>query len=189
MAPSNQEVRKQLDLELNRLTRAIEQFRVDSQRFFVGDQNVPPEDLKDRITGEFRRLRAMAHRSGTAASFRLTSLEAKFNSQLDLYGRRMRDLEVGAAKKRVVVETAPDPMTEGVLVGRGARDNAVETLYKGLYLNGGSRSNPSMDLDKFRSYINKQADTIRQKTGADGVQFRIAVEDGKMKLKAKPVKG
>lgn len=188
MAQTNQELRKQLDLELNRLARAIEQFRIDSQRFFGGDLNVPPEDLKETIAGDLRRLRALASKGGTAGTFRLSSLEAKFNSQADLLNRRLREMETGGKRRAVVEEKEPDPMGEGVLVGRGGRDNAVETLYKGLYLRGGKR-NPSMDLEKFRSYIHKQTDTIRQKTGAQGVQFRIAVEDGKMKLKAKPVKG
>lgn len=188
MAPSNQELRKQLDIELNRLTQAIEQFRINSQRFFGGDLNVPPEDLKEQIASDFRRLRALASKGGTAGSFRLTSLEAKFNSQADLFNRRIREMETGGKRRAVVQEREPDPMSDGVLMGRGARDNAVETLYKGLYLGAGNRT-PSMDLEKFRSYIHKQTDTIRQKTGAQGVQFRIAVEDGKMKLKAKPVKG
>ena len=186
--PSNQELRQQLDIELNRLTRAIERFRVDIQRFFGGDLNIPPEDLKETIAGDLRRLRALASRGGTAGMFRLSSLEAKFNSQADLFNRRIREMETGAKRRAVVAAQEPDPLAEGVLMGPGARDNAVETLYKGLYLRGSHR-NPSMDLEKFRSYIQKQTDTIRQKTGAQGVQFRIAVEDGKMKLKAKPVKG
>lgn len=186
--PSNQELRKQLDIELGRLTRAIEQFRIDGQRFFGGDLNVPPETLKEDITANLRRLRALASKGGTAGHFRLSSLEAKFNSQTDLYNRRMRELETGNQRRTVNLEKEPDPATDGVVMGRGARDNAVETLYKGLYLQRGNR-NPSMDIEKFRSYIHKQTDTIRQKTGAQSVKFRIAVEDGKMKLKAKPVKG
>lgn len=185
--PSNQELRKQLDIELGRVTRAIEQFRIDSQRFFGGDLNVPPETLKENIAADLRRLRALASKSGTAGNFRLSSLEAKFNSQTDLFNRRLRELETGN-QRRAALEKEPDPAADGVVMGSGARDNAVETLYKGLYLQRGSR-NPSMDLEKFRSYIQKQTDTIRQKTGAQSVKFRIAVENGKMKLKAKPIKG
>lgn len=186
--PNQKEQRQQLDVELNRLQREIEQFRIDSQRFFGGDLHIPPEDLKERISGNLRRLRALASRSGTVGSFRLNALEAKFNSQLDLFGRRLREQEIGGKRLPAARESNPDPMTDGVVVGRGGRDNAVETLYKNLYLRDGKR-NPSMDLEKFRGYIQQQTAKIRQKTGADGVQFRIAVEDGKMKLKAKPVKG
>ncbi|MDA8015913.1 MAG: hypothetical protein MPN21_00585 [Thermoanaerobaculia bacterium] len=189
MAPSNnQELRRQLDLELGRLTRAIEQFRIDTQRYFGGDLNIPPEELKESIAGDLRRLRGLASKGGTAGRYRLSSLEARFNSQADLFNRRLREMETGGKRRTAAADQEADPMGEGVLMGQGARDNAVETLYKGLYLQSGSR-NPSMDLEKFRSYLNQQTETIRKKTGAESVKFRIAMEDGKMKLKAKPVKG
>ena len=179
--------RGQLKLELERLSNGIEQFRVECARFFGGDLKVPPENLKDRLVVDIRRLRALASKGGTASSFRLSSLEARFNSQLDLYNRRLREQEIGPRRK---AETAPqaDPARDGVVVGKKGADNAVETLYKGLYLRGNQRS-PSMDLEKFRSYIDRQTQAIQQKTGASNVQFRIAIEDGKMKLKARPLKG
>ena len=45
-----------------------------------------------------------------------------------------------------------------------------------------------MDLDRFGAYLERQAEAIRSKTGCREIQFRVAVEDGKMKLKAKPIR-
>jgi hypothetical protein len=183
---SAQEMRAQLNKEFDRLQREIEKYRVDSARFFGGDLKIPPEDHKEQIASDLRRLRALASRGGAAGSFRLNSLEARFNSQVDLFNRRMREQEMGG-RRVVAVEKPPDPMKDGVVIGKSAANNAVETLYKGLYLQKG-QSSPAMDLERFRSYIHKQASTIQSKTGASDVQFRIAVEDGKMKLKARPIK-
>ena len=177
--------RNALDQEVEILTRWIEQFRIDSLRYFGGDLKIPPEDLKTQITVKFRQIRTGGVK-GVADNFRLNSLEARFNSQLDLYNRKLREREQGGARKAAKTQKAPDP-TQGVVVGSAGHSNAVEVLYKGLYLNSGSR-NPGMDLEKFRSYIDRQAAVVRSKTGADNIQFRIAVEDGKMKIKAKPVK-
>jgi len=44
-----------------------------------------------------------------------------------------------------------------------------------------------MELEAFRGYISRQIESIRIKTGCDAVQFRLATEEGKLKLKAKPV--
>ena len=44
-----------------------------------------------------------------------------------------------------------------------------------------------MEPAAFRGYLAQQIESIRLKTGCDAVQFRIATEDGKLKLKAKPV--
>ena len=41
-------------------------------------------------------------------------------------------------------------------------------------------------FDSFQSYLKKQASQIRKKTGCEQVRFRIASEDGQLKLKAKP---
>ena len=171
--------------EVHRLTQGIEQFRIDSLRYFAGDLKVPPEELKTQISSGFRRLRVGGIK-GVADNFRLNSLEARFNSQIDLYNRKLREREQGGSRKVAKQKAAPDPM-RGVTLGKNGDSNAVEVLYKGLYLSGGSR-NPSMDLEKFRSYIDRQAAVVRSKTGCEDIQFRIAVEDGKMKIKAKPVK-
>ena len=42
-------------------------------------------------------------------------------------------------------------------------------------------------IDSFQTYLRRQTEAIRQKTGCDEVQFRVAEEDGKLKLKARPV--
>ncbi len=184
-APSPADVAKKIERQLDRLAASIQQFRIDSQRFFAGDLPLPPDELRERLIAELRRLRS-ANLKGAAATFRLGSLEAQLNSHLDLFTRRQREREQGP---RRIAEQGPslaDPET-GVLVGRKAERGAVEALYKGLYLKSGTR-NPKMDLERFRSYLDRQAEVIRSKTGCEEIQFRIAAQDGKMKLKARPIR-
>ena len=45
-----------------------------------------------------------------------------------------------------------------------------------------------MDLDAFATYLARQQQLIRDRTGCDQVSFRIVEENGKKKLKAKPVR-
>ncbi len=175
----------ELDAVLNRLMREIERFRIDSQRFLAGDLEIPPEELKDRIAASFKRLRATGIR-GVSERFRMNTLEAKFNSQSDLYRRRMRERERGAVRLPGVGRTAPDA-SKGVVFGENGHLQAVEVLYKGLYLQTGTR-NPKMDLERFRTYIHRQADTIREKTGCADIQFRVSMEEGRAKIKAKPIR-
>ena len=173
-----------IEQEMNQLDRSIKKFQIDAQRFLVGDLHIPPEELRESIVSTLRRLRNTGTR-GVAENFRLNSLEARFNSQVDLYNRKVRRREEGQSRA-ATKKKAPDPM-KGVVVGQGGEGNAVEVLYKGLFLETGARK-PSMDLEKFRSYINRQAEVIRSKTGCSDIHFRVAVEEGTMKIKAKPVK-
>ncbi len=180
---ARQAANQQLERDVDRLAASVRKFRIDSQRFFAGDLKVPPDELRERITADFRRLRS-ASLKGAAANFRLGTLEAQFQSHLDLFGRRLRERELGETRRDAGVEEArlPDPK-KGVVLGPKESSAAVEALYRGLY-----RPDSAMDLERFRSYIHRQAEVIRSKTGCREIQFRIAVQDGKMKLKAKPVR-
>ncbi len=172
---------KQLQQDIDRLAVSIQRFRVDSQRFFAGDLKLPPDELREKITSDLRRLRG-ASLKGAAVNFRLGTLEAKFQSHLDLFGRRLRVREKGEIGSPAGAKKPATDPSKGVVLGAGANVSAVDALYHGLY-----RRNPKMDLEKFRAYINRQAEVIRGKTGCHEIQFRIAVQDGKTKLKAKPI--
>ncbi|MEM7351774.1 MAG: MXAN_5187 C-terminal domain-containing protein [Acidobacteriota bacterium] len=180
---ADQAANKKLERDIDQLAASIQRFRVDSQRFFAGDLPVPPEEQRERILAELRRLRG-ASLKGAAANFRLGSLEAQFQSHLDLFGRRLRARELGAdGGARVTEKKDRYDATKGIVVGSKDRKEAVAALYEGLY-----RYNPKMDLERFRTYIDRQTEAIRAKTGCQEIQFRIAVQDGKTKLKAKPLR-
>ncbi len=173
---------KQLQREIDRLAVSIRRFRIDSQRFFAGDLKLPPDELRERIASDLRRLRS-SNRKGAAVNFRLGTLEAKFQSHLDLFGRRLRKREQSELQASAELAKPPPDPKKGVILGPEANSPAVEALYQGLY-----RRNPKMDIERFRSYIQHQAEVIRAKTGCREIQFRIAVQDGKMKLKARPIR-
>ena len=172
---------KKLEKDLEILTRMVQQFRIQGQRFLVGDLPIPPDELRDKIQAELRKMRSVSLK-GAAIKFRLSSLEAQFNSQLDLFGRRLRGREEAgrAAQGSAASERRLDPV-QGIVFGRELDAEGTKALYSGL-------PNPSMSFDKFRSYLGRQADTIRAKTGCSEIQFRVAVQDGKLRLKAKPVR-
>lgn len=168
-----------------RLERDIHQLRVDFERFFNGALPFPPEEQRNRVHNHLRYLRNVSG-MGVAESFQLGNIEARFNSYNELFNRRMRDLEEGRKK---VVHLPPPPAPaydpdQGIVLGDRMPEAAVEALYRGLVSSGdGAR----IDLGSFRAYLGKQIDAIRQKTGCSDVQFRLALEDGKLKLKARPL--
>lgn len=177
---------RNLEKDFAEISDAIHHFRIEIQRYFAGDIHIPPETQKDRLAARIRQLRNSGLR-GVAENFRLTTLESQFNSQVDFYNRKMREKEQGS-QRRLVPEGPPPPdPSQGVVYGSKGHANAVEILYKGLYLQSGNR-NPSMDLEKFREFVGKQAEAIRAKTGCSDIQFRVEIEEGKPKLKAKPVR-
>lgn len=176
----------QAEQELDRLARAIHELRIEFERFFNGALQIPPEEKRKDIQRHIRRLRG-ANLQGAAETFRLGSLEARFNSLNELYNRRLRDHEEGRAH-RPAAAGAPSghDAGHGVVLDESVDPKAVEALYSGLQSRPGT--SPQFDLDSFRTYLRRQVSSLREKTGCREVQFRVSEEDGKMRLKAKPLR-
>jgi hypothetical protein len=169
---------------LDQLGRDLKQLQVDYERFFNGALPFPPEELRTRIQGQLRQLRNL-NLTAAVDNFRMADLEARYNTYNELWNRRVRDLEEGrhARPQTAAPETPRYDVERGILVAGPVAPEAAEALYQGL-----ARSEaPKFDLDSFRAYLERQAAAIRTRTGCGQVQFRLAAEDGKMKLKARPV--
>lgn len=175
-----------LEPRLARLAALIEKFRIQVERFFNGGRDRPPEDERVEVQAALRDLRSLSIRTA-ADQFRLSGLEARFNLLSETYGRRLRDREEGrgtAARLHAPARPASRyDVEQGVVVGRSAEPEAVEALFAGLARKGAASR---LDLETFRGYIARQVEEIRARTGAEQVQFRLAEEDGRIKLKAKP---
>jgi hypothetical protein len=178
--------------EVDLLAKGVQQLKIEFERFFSGSAKLPPEELRNRVQQQLRNLRNASGSSGSTAvdSFRLADLEARFNSYNELFNRRLRDSEEGHRRTRSV---SPPPPAEsafnvqkGVVVIGDPAPQMVEALYDGLVAGG---EPPRFDLASFGNYIARQASAIREKMGCEGVQFRLVSEDGKVRLKARPIAG
>ena len=181
---------------IDRLAGEIRQLRVDFERFFSGALLIPPDELRRRVQADLRQLRNV-NAMTAVERFRLSDLEARHNSYDELFSRRLRDREEGrrrAGQTAVAAPPSPPPARydpgAGIVIGHEPDPRAVAALYDGLTTvgaAGGSGEGPRFDLASFGSYLQRQAAAIRDKTGCAEVQFRLAAEDGKLKLKARPV--
>ena len=192
------------------LAGEIRQLRVDFERFFSGALLIPPDELRRRVQARLRQLRSLNSMSAVDR-FRLGDLEARHNSYDELFTRRLRDREEGrlragpvsppplltpprpssaAGNPRGAAGAAADPGAGGIVIGADPDPRAVAALYAQVTAAdapGGGAEGPRFDLASFGSYLQRQAAAIRAKTGCDEVQFRLAAEDGKLRLKARPL--
>ncbi len=171
---------------LDQLEREIQTLRIDFDRFLSGALPFPPEDLRTRIQNQLKNLRHATLRSAVDG-FRLGVFEARFNSYNELFNRRVREREEG---RRIARAAAPPPPTRfdpsrGIVVAGKVDPRAAEALYTALA--AGAGGNPNFDLNSFQSYLERQTTALRAKTGCSAVSFRLAEEDGKLKLKARPI--
>lgn len=177
------------DRELDQVEREIRQLKIEFEKFFNGALDVPPVQMRSRLAMRLKKLRN-ANVKSVVTGFRLSNLEARFSSLREITERRLRQHEEGRAPDgRPVREVSTrrfDP-SRGIVFGDTVEPAAVEALYDGLQTRPGQ--GPRFDLDSFRTYLERQARAIRDKTGCTSVQFRLADGgDGHMKLKARPVR-
>jgi hypothetical protein len=183
-APAPPPARRSIQEDLEKLSVDIQQLRIEFERFLSGAVATPPEELRSRVQALFRQLRGRTTHS-VAEGFQLGELEARFNTYNERFNRRLREVEEGRPASRAI---APPPrrfdVRRGVVFGPAIDPEAVEALYQEL---AGAGGGPKFDLGSFQSYIERQVGAIRAKTGCSEVQFRLAEEEGKLKLKARPV--
>jgi hypothetical protein len=170
--------------DLDRLEQDIHTLRIDFERFFNGDLEVPPEQFREAIRSQIAALQASTKTA--IDSFRLGALEARFHSYSELFNRRMRgrELQHGPRHQRAAARPATDPAA-GIVLGAQFDSAGVAPLFRHLYRGDHSGA---MDLATFTDYLTKQHELIRARTGCAKVSFRIVEEDGRKKLKAKPVR-
>jgi hypothetical protein len=168
---------------LDALERRLRAFQIDYERFLAGARATPPEEAEAELGNAVRELRV--HARSAADGFRLSALEARFNSYRELFKKRLRESEIGLRPRLPIEEPARHDPHEGVTVSRRVEEDWAAALFQGLY--GGGRA-PDIDLDSFRRYLERQVATLREKTGCSSVRLRVVDSDGKMKLRAKPVR-
>ena len=172
-----------LEPTIQEISNKIQQLRVTYRRFFAGALDVPPDAERLAISRKLKVLRNISQMT-PVDRFRITNLEAQFNSYCEMFGRRVRDQEQGytAQGAREFQPKSGFDVEAGVVFHSKPSPEGVEALYQGLAKRG-SR----LELDTFRSYLDKQIVGIRKKTGCSSVQFRLVSENGKVRLKAKPI--
>jgi hypothetical protein len=173
--------------ELDGLEAAIRELKVEFEKFFNGAVRIPPESLKTNIEARFRRLRTQPLRL-FSDRFRLTSLEARFNSLNELFNRRLREIEKGSRPGDVHVKERSevlDPFS-GLELRDSADRKAAEVLYRELYRSSG-RSR-KVDFDTFQQFLGKQIESVRKKTGCRRVRMWISGEGEELRLRARPVR-
>ena len=177
-----------IQASIDRLDRDIQQLKIDFERFFTGNLPTPPEEFRTAVRRQIQSLRATPMQA-LVDRFRLNTLEARFNTLNELFNRRLREREEGATAPpgRVAAPTTRryDPY-QGIVVGEAPPPEAIQALYRELYNDDTPSAGSS--FQRFHSYLLGQMAAIRERSGCDEVKFRIATEDGRLKLKARPVR-
>jgi hypothetical protein len=199
-----------LDDELDALDRSIRQLQIEWEKFFGGVERKPPNDLKARVEAVVRRL-ANAEMRNNAERFRYHTLSARYNTFNELWSKKLRAREEGKplgihglradalpppppapagdrGAARAQADFGPAPTGE-VRVARPDDAQAVGELFaRFVEARQAAGETAAVKFESFRKLIASQAGRILNEKHAQAVDFRLETKDGKVSLKAKPVK-
>ncbi len=159
---------------LDALERDIKHLQVEFARFFAGDREKPPLELREQLGLRLRGFQAAPHPS-TVDAFRLSSLTARLGSLSQLVDRRMLRHQARSA-------TRARP-TDAVIAGSERGSRAVRRLFLELY----KQENTPASIATFQQFLERKVSEIRTRTGCSSVQFKVIENEGRRSLKAKPL--
>ena len=201
--------------ELNLLDTSIKRLQIEWDKFFGGVERRPPNEMQAKVEALVRKY-AYADMRNMNERFRYQTLTARFNTFNELWNKRLRAREEGhpvgvhglkaimppplpqaepeveaaelaAAFAAAQRSAAPSPASSEIRV-RSAEEAGVLTLYEQFAAARQSLGEAPVKFEVFQKLIAQQATRIISEKGAAAVSFRVETKDGKVALKAKPVR-
>jgi hypothetical protein len=191
-----------LEEDLALLENSMRQLQIEWEKFFGGVERKPPTDLKSRVETLIRKYAYGEMRNNTDR-FRYQTLTARYNTFNELWTKRLRALEEGrvaglhgpkAAAAAVSAPAAPAakrPAAPGQVRVQDPQGDteAVRTLFNSfLEVRKQAGESGAVKFESFQKIVTQQAARILAEKGAQAVEFRLETKDGKVSLKARPVK-
>ncbi len=185
-----------IDQGLDELSRDIRKLEIDYQMYFNGGRELPPNDLRRKLDRTVLILRNFTFKN-YALQFKFSSIASKYVSLCEIWNRRCRTIEEGieeaatlARKKKNEAASSGDslPSRSGSfeISADGNNDDALQKMYNS-YVAAAKKSGSQgkVSFDGFKNTIAKQTEAITKDKKCKTVGYQIAIEDGKVKIKAK----
>jgi hypothetical protein len=203
-----------LEDDLAKIDEGIFKLQKEWDRFFSGQERKAPFEAKQRLERLVRRYVGIEIRNNIER-FRFQSLTAKYNTLSDLWNRKLRAIEEGrplsSVQLKQVREATADssvatvPMLHSAPGSRSMEtpgparsevrlstlredDQGVRELYEQFKAARASVGESEVKFESFRKLISQQRTRLLEEKDAVAVDFRVALQDGKVALKAKPVR-
>lgn len=181
-----------IDQNIRQLEERIRQLKIEWDLFFTGNRRVPPTKELDDADKLAKTLKNGSI-TDNGQRFKAQSVYSNFITMQELWNKRLRKQEEGRLQSRKPARStvmAASPAPDSVVLN--ARNGGSGRL-KGLFNKYLTLANPddvkSLTYEAFSSRIAQQVASIIRTQGCQEVQISVRLEEGKVKLKAKPLKG
>ena len=177
----------EIEADIERLEHALRRLNIEYGRFFAGTLPKPPDDLRFQVKKLIKRYMDAPIRK-YAVRYQFNSLVSRYNILSERWAKATRDQEEGPRRPARRVATA-DNLVATCKIRDAEADEAVLRVLHSRFMAarrqiGDSKS--SLSYEKFASTVARQAGTLREKAGCEHVEFRVIIEGGTVRMKARP---
>ena len=188
------------DEDMHRLDEGLKALHIEYNRYFTGALDRPPVELQAGLASIIREHNTPPDGRRTAEQFRYNALVSRFQVQIEMWNRNVRNIEEGrpSVLDRRDRQAAPasrpaerEIFRTQMRPGDSAPDNpALHKLYKS-YLSAADHGQGLAGAISYRSFytqIQKRLDRCQEKNGDRAVEFKVVLVDNRplLKLKSAP---
>ena len=180
---------KQIERELDDLDMALTLLKRDYEIYFSGGAKLPPYESQRKVEIRIRKYSGVTSLN-YAQRFRYNNITARFHSYVDLWAKQMRYKEEGRTPSGSVIQTSEKSKRTKRKESVDSEANHFQKVFND-YLKSKEKmgeKTTALSFEKFSEQLTKQRETILEKYRCADVEFYVAVDQGKTKLKARPVK-
>ena len=179
-----------IEKNLKILEERIRALKIEWDLFFTGNRRVPPTKEQGELD-QFVKTMKNTSIQDNGLRFKFQSVHSNFIAMSELWSKRLRQQEEGKIRVKPVRQTLmAAPPAQGVVISNpNGQQSRIKSLFKDFLTLSNPETVKDLNFQTFAVKISQQVEAIMRKTGCGEVQLSVRMEDGKVKLKAKPLKG
>lgn len=177
---------RRYDQVLDKFEDDVKRLKLEYDIFFNGGSNQYPQKFHEQLDADVKRLFNLPLMS-YAQRFRLTTLASRLSTYNDLWQRNLRNLEEGRPLSFV---PQPEPRVHRrveISVGSEPDRESLDQLFQ-EYCRARERVGKKEPIDplRFDEMVVAKVRAMQEQKSCSEVVFLVSIEEGDVKLKARP---
>jgi hypothetical protein len=190
------------DEELKLLEIKLNQLKLDYEKYFIGTRPTEPAQLRSEIQKTIIKW-SNTRITNSALRFKFNSMNGRYQAFKRQWDGVLRQIEAGTYKRHIfkanlhdrergiadeapeqsALETASANSKAAPAAARGSRADDLFDAYRAAMKSAGQDTS-GLSRAKLEAAIAKQEAAVKKQLGCAKVDFKVVVQDGKVKLKA-----
>jgi hypothetical protein len=194
------------DEELSQIEKDIRTLKIEYEQFFGGGRSRPPTDTQWRVEVMIKRYTERSAELTSGQRFRYTNLASTYAKYLDMWRKKLKQKEEGAVQRHFgaaakAIEAERERARQQAEAGAesGSRSFAmsfsepekegekIAELYRKLLetREQAGEKTGAPTLGDFEKFVRQKTQELKKKKGCEQVEYRVSIENGHVKLKAR----